>query len=204
MTPSGRLRAAVLLACLLVLVLLAAQVLLHGPVLAIDRAATTFLVAHRQPGLTELMRLVSELHETVKLLAVTALLMAWRSWRHDRSSTWALLAVPAAMLLNLGLKHLVQRARPVLDAPLVHLATFSFPSGHAVGASVFYGIVCALAWRHVHSRALRLLALLAALAMVLLVAFSRVYLGAHYLSDVLAGIAVGAACATLFVGWTRR
>lgn len=203
MTPA-RLRIAVLAACVLVLGLLAIQVLLHGRMLEIDRAVTAFLVAHRQPGWTALMRLVSDLHETVKLLAVTALLAAWRGWRRDGASVRALTVVPAAMLLNLGLKHLFQRARPVLEAPLVHLATYSFPSGHAVASSVFYGMACVLVWRHARSRALRALAAAAAVTMVLLVGFSRVYLGAHHLSDVLAGTAVGVACVTLFLAWSRR
>ena len=82
--------------------------------------------------------------------------------------------------------------------PLAHLTTYSFPSGHAVASTVFYGALCVLVLQRVRSPAWRVAALAGAVAMVLLVAFSRVYLGAHYLSDVLAGIAVGAACVAAF------
>jgi undecaprenyl-diphosphatase len=108
------------------------------------------------------------------------------------------------MLLNVGLKHLFQRPRPILDEPLVELVTYSFPSGHAVASTVFYGAACALVCTHVRSPALRVLAVGAAIAMVLLVTFSRVYLGAHYLSDVVAGVAVGLASLLLFLRWRAR
>jgi membrane-associated phospholipid phosphatase len=107
------------------------------------------------------------------------------------------------MLLNVALKNLFLRPRPLLDDPLVRLATLSFPSGHAVASTVFYGAACALVFALTGSRVLRAAALAGAAAMVLLVTFSRVYLGAHYLSDVVAGVAVGLVCLCLFLPPTR-
>lgn len=177
-----------------VFALLALQVLLHGPLARLDLALTTELAAHRIGWLTQCMVFVSDAHETGKLLAVAFLLAVWRWWRGARHEALAFLVVPGGELLNLLLKHAFQRPRPVLAVPLVHLSTFSFPSGHAVASTVFYGAVCVLAFQHTRSRWLRTIVGLIASCMVLLVAASRVYLGAHYLSDVLAGIAVGCAC----------
>ena len=56
-----------------------------------------------------------------------------------REVTRVLAGVPAAMLLNVGVKHLVQRARPVVSEPLLHLSTYSFPSGHSMAAFSLYG-----------------------------------------------------------------
>ena len=66
-----------------------------------------------------------------------------------------------------------------------------------MASTLFYGAVCALVLQRVRSRAWRVATVVAGVAMVLLVAGSRVYLGAHYLGDVLAGIAVGVACVAL-------
>lgn len=199
-----RARLALVLFCLAVVGLLALQVLRHGPMLELDRDVSLWFAAHRRAGLTQFMLLVSDLHQTVKVLVATVLLALWFGLRGDLRSARALLVVPAGMLLNVGLKDSFRRARPLVEDPLVQLATYSFPSGHAVASTVFYGMACALVFTHVRSRALRAAATALAVAMVLLVTFSRVYLGAHYPSDVIAGVALGTACVVLFLRFLRR
>ena len=194
-------RIALAIFCCVVAGLLAAQVVLHGPVLAVDHTVTFWWAAHRQPWLTRCMLLVSEMHETVPLLLLTGVLMAWRAREGDKRGVRCLLAVPAAMLLNIALKDSFQRARPVLTDPLVRLGTYSFPSGHAVASTVFYGMLCAIVFARTRSRRIRAAVATLACVMVPLVAFSRVYLGAHFMSDVLAGIAVGTLCVLLFSRW---
>jgi undecaprenyl-diphosphatase len=182
--------------------LLAWQVLLQGPLLQWDEQLSSWLAAHRQPALTRAMLLVSDMNETWKLLGVAALLAAWRWARRDRPGAMLLAVVPAGELLNLLLKQLFQRVRPLAVDPMAHLGTFSFPSGHAVAATVFYGAACMLVVQRARSRALRVLAAVTAVCMVALVGFSRVYLGAHYLSDVLAGACVGILCVSVMLALT--
>jgi undecaprenyl-diphosphatase len=191
-------RSALALFCLAVVGLLAAQVLLHGTMLEVDRGISFWWAAHRIPWLTEAMRAVSTAHDTVSMLTAAAVLAIWRGRVGDWPGVRGLAAVPTGMLLNVALKDSFRRARPLIDDPLVHLATYSFPSGHAVASTVFYGMVCALVFRRTRSRRWRALAATVAAFMVPLVAFSRVYLGAHFLSDVIAGIAVGTLCVLLF------
>jgi membrane-associated phospholipid phosphatase len=195
----ARFRLALVLFCLAVLGLLAAQVLLHGPMLELDQAASLWFATHRHALLTRAMLLVSEAHRTAQVLAAAAVLALVLLRRGQQRSALALLVVPTGMVVNVGLKESFQRVRPVLDDPLVQLATYSFPSGHAVASTVFYGMACALVFTHVRSRAWRALAATLAVAMVLVVTFSRVYLGAHYPSDVIAGVAVGTICLVLFL-----
>lgn len=191
------------LACLLLLAFLTQQVLANGALTHLDQQVTLSLAANRQPWLTPAMLWIADAHETIKLLAFTTLVALWRFWRQDQAALRLLAVVPAAMLLNVGLKNLMQRPRPVLPEPLVHLTTFGFPSGHATASTVFYGALVALVFTRVRSRLLRVLAAVAGVAMVLLVTFSRVYLGAHYLSDVIAGTAVGLLCLALFLVWFK-
>jgi undecaprenyl-diphosphatase len=84
------------------------------------------------------------------------------------------------------------RQRPHFVDPLLTLTTYSFPSGHTLMATVFYGTLCVLIASHVRWR-WRALAIAVTSFMILLVGVSRIYLGAHYLSDVLAAIAEGLA-----------
>jgi undecaprenyl-diphosphatase len=172
--------------------------------LELDRDVSLWFALHRQAWLTQAMLLVSEAHGTVIVLAATAGIALWRAWRRDRNAVRALFVVPAAMLLNFGCKNVFQRARPVFDDPLVQLATYSFPSGHAIASTVFYGTLWALAMSRLRSRALRIAVTVAAVLLVLLVCFSRVYLGAHYPSDVMAGMALGLLCLLAFQHWGQR
>ncbi|HET8747395.1 MAG TPA: phosphatase PAP2 family protein [Ramlibacter sp.] len=197
-------RLALVLACIVLVALLALQVWSDGPVTRLDLHVTQWLAAHRTAWLTGFMLLVSAAHQTKWLLAATLALALWLGWRREWGQVVRLGVVPAGMLLNAGLKTVFQRPRPHLEDPLVHLLTLSFPSGHAAASTVFYGALCALAFARWRRGAVRAIALGLAGAMVLLVTFSRVYLGAHYVSDVVAGVAVGAVALALFLApWGR-
>jgi membrane-associated phospholipid phosphatase len=155
----------------------------------------SWLRAHATPGLDQVMLVVTVLGSLVFTAPVTvgvALLLAL----HRRWHKLAVLAmaVPGGMLLNVLLKVIFQRHRPVLEGPILSLSSFSFPSGHATVSVLLYGFLTVLlvtgvirSWRW------RVLAVLATVFLVAVVDFSRMYLGVHYLSDVLAGNTVGVA-----------
>jgi len=168
-------------------------------IIALDRQLALWLHLHAAEPLTSLMLGVSLLHEPVVVLAVVALFAAWL-WRRE-AHYWVLalvVTVPGGMLLNVLLKYVFQRSRPVFEHPLVTLSTYSFPSGHAAAATLLYGFVaCFLVMEH---RGKPAWVLPACALMVLLVAASRMVLGAHYLSDVLAAMLEGLAWLALCLG----
>ena len=107
--------------------------------------------------------------------------------------------------LNFCLKHLIQRGRPVFDDPLFSLPTYSFPSGHAMASTVFYGMLAIYVSVNARQRYTAHVAIGAAVLMVALVSFSRVYLGLHYVSDVMGGLSEGIAWLALSViAWHHR
>lgn len=159
---------------------------------ALDAAVAHWLYARASEPLTSMVMAFTHLHSTAGI-AFLSLLLAWHLWRRQ-ARYWMLtlvLAVPPGMLLNVLLKHSYQRARPSFDAPLLTLPTYSFPSGHALAATVFYGVLACYLWTCAQSTAQRAGVALGAVLMVGLVAFSRLYLGVHYLTDVVAGVAEG-------------
>jgi len=99
------------------------------------------------------------------------------------------LVLGGAELLNLILKLSFHRSRP--EVAFVHLDTYSFPSGHAMISAAAYGALTYLAWPRVRTRGRRVALLAGTIVLVSLICFSRLYLGVHYLSDVLAGVAGG-------------
>ncbi len=103
-----------------------------------------------------------------------------------------ILAAAGAGILNLMLKFSYQRLRPDLFSGPLHLTSYSFPSGHAMGALVCYGILVYIAVRLLGSRYIKLLLVVGATLLVLAIGFSRVYFGVHFPTDILGGYIAGA------------
>lgn len=88
-------------------------------------------------------------------------------------------------------KHIIQRPRPSLVNALIQESSFSFPSGHAFLAISFYGILAYFFIKQFKSKTSKILILLASLLLVILIGFSRIYLGVHWPSDILASYTAG-------------
>jgi undecaprenyl-diphosphatase len=173
---------------------IADEVMEGAPITALDARLAQWLHQHASHGFTIIMLGITWLHSVAGIALLALLFGAWLYRR--RLSYWLLalvLTVPGGMLLNVAFKQLFQRARPHFDDPMLTLATYSFPSGHTASATVLYGLLACYLAAHADSRGRRVLAVAGALAAVALVALSRMYLGVHYLSDVLAAAAEGSA-----------
>jgi undecaprenyl-diphosphatase len=117
------------------------------------------------------------------------------------------LVLPGGMALNLLLKISIHRQRPSFTDSFLIFNGYSFPSDHTMAATLLYGLLAVFAVMALKAWRWRVAALLGAFVMVLLVGFSRVYLGAHYLSDVMGAAAAGLAWLALAltaVGSLRR
>ena len=169
-----------------------------------DVEFSRWLHVHSSGGLVSFFKLLTWLGNVAFLAFIVAAAVVWLV-RRRRLNEAVLLAVSAAGIevLNAALKLLFHRPRPELA--YVHLDTYSFPSGHAVGTTAIYGVlVFILVARAPRSR--QLAAGAGYVLLVALVCFSRLYLEVHYLSDVLAGASLGAAWASgsLFVYEMKR
>ena len=129
------------------------------------------------------------------------LFFAWKRWWP--SLVTLIVAVPGGMLLNEWVKVLVHRQRPFLDGPFVDWSGYSFASGHTIGATLLYGQLLLFVLPALKARHWRLLSILSAMSLVALVGFSRIALGAHFLTDVLAAIFFGIIWLALCVVFSR-
>ena len=123
------------------------------------------------------------------VLFFVALYFVWKKWWP--SLVTLLVAVPGGMLLNEWVKVLVHRQRPFIDGPFVDWSGYSFASGHTIGATLLYGQLLLVVLPALKARHWRLLSIFSAISLVALVGFSRIALGAHFLTDVLAAILFG-------------
>ena len=153
----------------------------------VDLQLANWLHAHATPALTHVMLAVSTLHGIPSMSILTVLLASFLACRGERGRLpGLLLVVPGGIVLNTLLKFVFHRARPHFLDPIVTLTSYSFPSGHVAGSTLFYGFVAVLLIDHTRSLARQVAVVIGALLVVALVAASRVYLGAHFYSDVLA------------------
>jgi len=161
---------------------------------ALDAEIAQWLHRRTEVPLTRVVLVVTDLQSTVAIACYAAIAGVWFAARRQwRELTTVAIAIGGGLLLNVLMKHAFQRARPTFDEPLLTLASYSFPSGHVAASTVFYGLVVAWTFARTKRGLWRALALVGALAMVVLVAFTRMYLGLHYLSDVVAAFAEGVA-----------
>jgi membrane-associated phospholipid phosphatase len=174
-----------------------------------DERVAQWLHLHASVGVTRWMLLVSQLHSTLAMAFYTSIagILAFRKRQWRRMSTLALCMV-GGMILNVLMKLAFHRARPDFADPILTLTTYSFPSGHVAASTIFYGL--GVVWVFGQTRAVhwRVLAVTTAVVAISLVAFSRIYLGVHYLSDVGAAFAEGVAwlavCLSALVALWRK
>lgn len=161
-------------------------------VVAADQGVTNWFYAHGQDQLTAIMRLVTFFGSvgfiTGASIACGLVFAARRAWKWLLALAFTMLG---GSLLNILLKHFFHRQRPVLENPLLTLTSFGFPSGHTMGSTLLCGFLALCAWQSLKSWSARVAIFLSAALIVAAVGLSRIYLGAHYLSDVLAAIAAG-------------
>jgi membrane-associated phospholipid phosphatase len=141
----------------------------------------------------------------VYIVASAVCLVLWRR-RRDLATRalWAFVTMMVAWNLQLVLKQVVQRARPVVSEPVSHAPGYSFPSGHVANAAAIAAVMTLLLWPVLSPPARRWL--VGGLTVyVVLTALDRVFLGVHYPSDVVAGILFGVGLGTAsyvgYLGW---
>ena len=164
-----------------------AEEMLEGDIQQFDTFVRTAVHQLATPGLTRLMQVFSFFGSAA---AVTAMCLAaiCVSLYYRRTQTAAMLAVMmlGVAALDVALKLAFHRPRPVAFFGATP-STYSFPSGHALGSFCFYGMLAAILAARARGRDAKFGIWMAAALLVGLIGFSRIYLGVHYPSDVIAG-----------------
>src|SRR5512143_447210 len=159
--------------------------------IALDALATPLLHGLASPTLDTAMRAMTTLGSTLVVGPLFVAMVAWLIWRrYRREARFLAVAVVGSVALNETLKLIFQRPRPQLEWATVQ-PEFSFPSGHSMNSLAFYGALAMIIWAVRGRRAGSIAAVIAGL-LVLLIGTSRIYLGYHYLTDVVGGFLAGA------------
>ena len=163
-----------------------------APLSTLDLDVAAWLHARTTPTGTALMFALSDVGAPLSVIAITLLTAAVLAWRrHWYRLVLLLLATVGGEVVNFLMKKAVHRHRPFFEDPILTLTSFSFPSGHAMGSTVLYGALAAIMIWPMRQMRWRVATVVVAALLVVSICFSRVYLGVHYLSDVVAGCLAG-------------
>ena len=158
----------------------------HDRTAGFDLAIRNQVHGFASPGLTKAMIAISFLGGDGLTAAAILSVIAFLSLHWRREALWMVVTILGALVLDLSLKYAFHRPRPVpFFVPVPY--TYSFPSGHSLFSLCFYGVLAGLLTRRIRSGMLRVLIWTLAALLVAAIGLSRVYLGVHYPSDVIAG-----------------
>ncbi|MBH0169767.1 phosphatase PAP2 family protein [Fictibacillus sp. 18YEL24] len=165
--------------------------LMENEVFEFDQVIIQYVTDIRNDTLTEVMKVITFFgsKDILTLLLVGSLIWLIAKRKNYWGAIFYLIAVAGGGLLNLGLKHWFGRIRP--EDSLIVEQGFSYPSGHAMGSLIYYGFLGYLVVRSRRGKPLKIILTIAFISTILLIGFSRVYLGVHYPSDIAAGFSAG-------------
>ena len=169
-----------------------AEEVFEGETNHFDLSVRAFIHQYSSAGLTKWMQGVTFLGSPYVLFSLFTICCAgFLLAKWPRGAAWLAVGVSGSVVLDTSLKLLFHRVRPVpFFGPLPH--SYSFPSGHALSSFCFYGILAGLLDTRIRSLAVRVSIWIAAALLVLAIGVSRIYLGVHYPTDVIAGYVAAA------------
>lgn len=164
--------------------------ILEKEAISFDVTITHFIYSFRNPVITQTMNTISFFGGEIFLGIAIILIILFLLRKRKRDGIVFSFILIFGIGLNLLLKYLFHRPRPHL-MPLVHETSYSFPSGHSMNSFIFYTCLSFFIFRNIKNKKLRIILYSLSGGLIFLIGISRIYLGAHYPSDVLAGYIAG-------------
>jgi undecaprenyl-diphosphatase len=172
-----------------------AEDVLHNKLKTFDTIVGNFVYSFTEPGLTKAAIFITTLGSAYVEIPLLLAAGGWLLFRYKHTWETVILAISLAGggLLNTILKDFFRRSRPDIRH-LVEAGGYSFPSGHAMVAASFYGMLGYLVWLNLRKQSKRSwYVIVITVALIFMIGLSRIYLGVHFPSDVIAGFAAGGA-----------
>ena len=167
-----------------------------------DKMAQEFVSSIRCDALTFIMKAMTFMCSITILLAIC--LLTFLLGTDKKKASLISINLITVFLINNLIKWIVQRPRPDELLRLIEESGYSFPSGHSMVSMAFYGYITYLVYKHVKDKKKRIIYCLLLLLLITLIGISRIYLGVHYLSDVIAGFAFSVAYLMLFITFSPK
>lgn len=182
--------------CLAIFIVILINVL-NGKIVGFDNPVYNAISSLKSDFTTAFFKGITKLadEEPLILIAIICLIVI----KNRRIGASIAVNLAASGFANHLIKEIVQRPRPLIELRMVEESSFSFPSGHAMTSATFYGLIIYFVFKNVKSKKLRNTICTVLSLLIFLIGISRIYLGVHYASDVLAGFAIGIVYLVLYI-----
>ncbi len=179
------------------------QVVTSAPITKIDVAFDNFLYSIRTPAMAQVFYSITWFANQMTIIVLATLSLLYLYFKKEGAYLYSLALTLAGTETSVYLiKIFINRQRPLADIAYYIESSLSFPSGHASIAIAFYGFITYYVIRHILQKGNKLFIISTGATLITLIGFSRLYLGVHFLSDVLGGFLIGGLW--LVVGVTFR
>ncbi len=155
-----------------------------------DKVIPEFAYSHRNPILTEVMKIISFFGNELLLATAFVFVLLLVTRNKIKDAIIFVIIIFTGFYFNLVLKEFYMRPRPEI-LPLVQELTYSFPSGHSMNSFIFYSFLSYFIFRSTGNRKVEIFTAVISALLIISVGYSRIYLGVHYPSDVIAGFLAG-------------
>ena len=166
--------------------------------LKLDELTESFIIGIRNEKLTNFMKTITNLGGGYALVSTTIVIILVAIIKNKRLPLHTMTNLACIYALNTILKIIIRRPRPTGEI-LVHASGFSYPSGHAIVSLVFYTFIAISMCERIKNIGLKITIRIALFILPLVIAFSRIYLGVHYLTDIIGAYILGFAYLRIFL-----
>jgi len=187
--------------CLAIFIVILINVL-NGKIASFDNTIYNIISSLKSNFATAFFKAVTKFadEEPLILIAIIGLILIKN---RKIGASIAVNLVSSAFVNNL-IKEIVQRPRPPIELRMVEESSFSFPSGHAMTSATFYGLIIYFVIKNVKNKKLKNIICIILSLLIFLIGISRIYLGVHYASDVLAGFAFAIVYLVIYITFVLK
>lgn len=194
-------RFVLLFICLTIFVFILINVL-NGSISVFDTTIYNLISSLKSNFMTVFFRTITRFGDEEVLILIAILCLIFIKNRRIGSSIAVNLA--SVGLISHIIKEIVQRQRPPIELRMVEESSFSFPSGHAMASMAFYGLIIYFINKNTKSKKIKNISCMILSILIFLIGISRIYLGVHYASDVLAGFMLSAVYLILYITFVLK
>ena len=180
----------------LLLFIILTYITFNNKINTIDQKVIDYILNIREDNLTNTMMIITNISSAYALIVISILLLAIiKNKKIPISISKNLIIV---FIISQLFKIIIKRPRPI-NINLVEASGFSYPSGHSMVSMAYFGLIAYLIYKNLNNKLAKIILIISLLITIILIGFSRIYLGVHYLSDVIAGFLLAIAYLIVYI-----